>query len=341
MCVLFLLDKAVTVMKWLEIINVCIILLLIRTTLQLKCLKHCQYTLKTSSAYYEPNKCWNTTVGATICFVELQLDYSNQPAKINRSFQQVFPSNFNTKFQTLTQLKTIIDLKYGIVYHTFTHYCTTNPYCTRAFLSDIFNTYRTKSYTVFIDKLRQLFRLNSTKAISLSPVSCINRDDMLTDCINGRCHIYESPFTDSVKLGCSIKNISAPAPVVVDVADMSEWIMFSFELECYWSLCNNKSLVGNVKNLIRSIFESPEALIVNNVTNNNNDDNVNNRIYKNDNNQIGYQFNDFFKFKYIGSFAKSFAFNDAYHFLIRLFVLRMNKNAHVPFKCVENRYDKL
>ncbi len=214
------------------------------------CLIPCKYQLKTSSVFYEPNKCSDKTKPAKVCSVELQFNYANQFATILRDPQEALPSMFDNHIRLLTNLVIKIYLKHGDVYYTFTHYCSVNPNCTKVFLSNTFNKYRTYPYVMLVEELRRLLQLNNELSTSLSSINCLNKKNISTVCNSGRCYADESPYTIYTERDCAIDDVDIPAPLLITVPNTNLWAEFYFHFECYWSLCNDEILVEDIKSTI-------------------------------------------------------------------------------------------
>ena len=244
-------------MKCPVLIYLCIILTCsTRSSLQLKCFALCEYRVNITHHFDELEHCSNKTNSAQVCAVIIEFDYDKQHIHVFRHFLPKLPKNFDRKVQIYTTLRTVIDFNHNSLYHNFTHYCSTGTYCASTFLADTFDQYRLQSYTIFIEKLRELLRLDTPLSKPLPNITCLDRDGDLEKCDTGRCYASESPFTTATRRGCALRSFSFPSPLFITVPNMNQWVEFTFSFECHWPLCNNESLVKTMQDLIRISLHS-------------------------------------------------------------------------------------
>lgn len=127
-----------------------------------------------------------------------------------------------------------------------------DTYCKKKFLLNIIEQYRIQSYAVFLENLRELLRLNNLPSTPLHPIHCLDRDNKSINCNSGKCYAHESPFTTNIRQGCALRNFDFPSPLFITIPNVNIWVEFFFSFECYWPLCNNKSLVYDIGNLIKT-----------------------------------------------------------------------------------------
>ena len=229
---------------------------LVRINVQLECFRFCQYRINMTNDFRSTEYCSNKITMGMVCSIYVNFDYKKQYIDIIEDSHPQYPPNFSTKTQILSFLESTIDFNHNHMYHNFTHHCSLDTYCTKRFLLNTIEQYRLQSYDVFIQQLRDLLRLNSLPAIPLPSIRCFNKKYAIENCLDGRCYAHKTPYATNIRRGCALRSFDLSSLFFITIRNLNQWIEFNFSFECYWSLCNNDSLVNDIHNLIKNIIYS-------------------------------------------------------------------------------------